>query len=159
MTVCVAVRVPGVGAVVGSDGRVTDGDQVVADDFVKVVRCGSATVACAGVPDVFEWLKGARNWNHAKRLITRRAQTDEWCSLGYDQSRERLMTSDNGSSLPVPDYYAIGSGSSPALGALAAMGPARTLAEAERRVRKALRIAAARSITCGGRLTVLTHAL
>lgn len=156
MTVCVAVRVPGVGAVVGADGRITDGDQIVADDFVKVVHCGTSTVAGCGVPDVLEWLKGGRNWAHATKLIKKRA-TNEWATVGYDRIRDRLMTADQCSSFPVPDYYAVGSGGGLALGALAAMGPAKTLVEAERRVRKALRIACARSTTCGGKLVVLTH--
>jgi ATP-dependent protease HslVU (ClpYQ) peptidase subunit len=156
MTVCVGIRVPGLGAVVGSDGRVSACDEVVADDFVKVARCGTATVAAAGVPDVLEWLKGARNWPHAVRLIKRRAQA-EWIAVGYCATRDRLMNADQTSSLPVPDFYAVGSGASVALGALAAMRVPKTLDEAERAVRKALRIASARVTSCGGKTTVRRH--
>jgi 20S proteasome alpha/beta subunit len=111
----------------------------------------------AGI-DVLRHLRRAQSWAQ----VTARARAaaldvGEWELLGYDSTREMLLTLDSSCEISVAHMYAIGSGAPFAFGALYVLGAPKTLEDAAKHCRKALCAATARSVHCGGKLRIVTY--
>jgi len=153
MTVGVAYRVPGLGAVLVSDGRITHSDEIVSDHARKFVVCGSTAAVLAGtVGALWRQLQEKPPRSFAALRAAVAADPDETDWLAYDRRSDRLWA---GEVRLVQPFAAIGSGASLALGALEALPLARSMPEAERHALTAVRAACRRNVTCGGKLRVL----
>jgi ATP-dependent protease HslVU (ClpYQ) peptidase subunit len=161
MTVGIVIRVPGHGAVIGSDSRVTSGHDKVTDDCVKHIICGSVVVTVAGQDGaLFELLRSAKTW----RSVMERGATyntlkpsQEWALLGYDRKTNRCLSFDSDlCQLDVGNLYAHGSGASYAMGAAAVCPRPRDLAAARRTVRRACAAAVRFNLGCGGKIRTVT---
>lgn len=157
MTIGLAYRVPGVGAVLACDGRIVDAETnaIISDNEKKYVICGSVTVLVAGN---FGKLWARIQTSPPKSYSTLRAAIDEnmeddteW--LMYSRTEDRLYLGD----LVIPRPIAgIGAGSPFGLGALEALPLAKTLDAAYKNVHAAMTIACRRNASCGGRVRILT---
>lgn len=150
MTVGVGYRVPGLGAVLCSDGRVTHDDLIVSDSTKKYIVCGSTVVLIAGtVGQVWRQLqeRPPRSFAAFREALAAHADEQDW--LAYDRRSDRLWSGELQLSAP---FGALGTGSSIALGALEALPLAKTLEAAERAALSAVRIACRRQASCGGRI-------
>ncbi len=156
---CVGVLVPGKGAVIGTDGRLSEGDRIITDSFSKVRRFGDAIVSFCGVP-ALDWAKGAKSWAGVV-LKARNHHADiglehgVWELFGYDEKTQRLLATDTLNEVDVGNRYATGSGGMFALGALEVLPVPESLDEAAKHVRAAIRVAIARSMSCGGQIRIL----
>ena len=154
MTVGVAYRVPGLGAVLVSDGRVTDQHcELVTDSARKFVLAGATACIVAGeIGPVWRQLqeRPPRSFRAFREALE--SSVDDTDYLAYDRRADRLWVGDVRLFQP---FAVIGSGATLALGALEAMPPAKTLVDAERNALSAVRVACRRNVTCGGRLRVL----
>lgn len=153
MTVGVAYRVPGKGAVLVSDGRVTHGTEIVSDHERKYVVCGATACLVAGdVGSVWRDLqeKGPRNFKAFRRALEQSDDETEW--LAYDRYSDRLWS---GHVRLVQPFATLGAGSSVALGALEALPVAKDMVAAEKAAVIAVRAACRWNVTCGGRVRVL----
>jgi len=163
MTVGIVYRVPGLGAVLGCDSRVTDEHgEIMTDSDEKWLVAGSAVACCAGALGglgVDLRATPPRNWPELRKALTMTDAVDrglDYEALVYDRRGDALFWSDHqGDALRRGLYATLGSGGATALGALDASAPPKTLEAAERLVRRALRITCKRHSACGGRLRVL----
>ena len=117
MTVILAVRLPGEGAVLASDGRVTQGTEIVTDVCEKLVICGSAILGASGQDGgLLPSLEQAKNWPDVIRVgyefIKAAPSTLSWNTVGYDRKADQLWYFDSdGAQIPVPGMFgAIGCG-------------------------------------------------
>jgi hypothetical protein len=97
---------------------------------------GTCVVAMAGI-DVLRHLRRAQSWAQ----VTARARAaaldvGEWELLGYDSTREMLLTLDSSCEISVAHMYAIGSGAPFAFGALYVLGAPKTLEDAAKHCRR-----------------------
>jgi len=157
VTVCLGYRIPGVGAVLACDGRITDGssNDILSDNEKKYAICGNMVVLVAGTfgklwnkiqtspPKSFTALRMAIN-DHM-------GDDSEW--LVYSKSEDRLYLGDMLVSRPIAG---IGCGSAFGLGALEALPLAKTLEAAQQAVSTAMAIACRRNASCGGRIRLIT---
>ena len=149
MTVGVAYRIPGVGAVMVSDGRVTHDGVICTDSARKYVQCGPVVVLLSGtVDDTWRQLqdKAPRTFSALRTIL---ADGDKFDWLAYDPRTDRLHA---GGVHVVSAFSAIGSGSSLAIGALEVLPVPKTLEEAEAIATRAVRAACRHHIECGGRI-------
>lgn len=163
MTVGLVVRVPGAGAVLACDSRITTSDgAIVTDTDTKWAALGPLTLCSAG------------NWGGAWLDLIARGPTtigalraamreaphldaDEYEALCYSRQDDSLWHLDqSGDATRLGGYAAIGCGGALALGALDATAAPRTLEAAERLARRAVGIACRRHSACGGRVRVVT---
>lgn len=153
MTVGVAYRVPGLGAVLISDGRVTHDSEIVTDSERKYVICGATACLVSGtVGQVWRQLQDRPPKSFAAFRAELAGSSDDTDWLAYDRRSDQLWSGD----VRLGHAFAtLGSGGSLALGALEALPVARTLEDAEKRASEAVRVACKRNVTCGGRLRVL----
>lgn len=155
MTVGVAYRVPGAGAVLVSDGRITDSasGELISDTARKFVVAGAAFCIVAGdVGPVWRQLqeRPPRTFKAFRSAVETAEEPPDY--LAYDRVADRLW--DGPLRLSAP-FFAIGTGGTFALGALEALPPARTLGEARKNALIAVRAAIRRNVLCGGRVRVL----
>lgn len=160
MTVGVAYRVPGLGAVVGCDSRTLVGDdEILTDQDEKWLIAGSAVACCAGeLGGLWFDLRAAppRNWPELRRACITFGGTRHADVLVYDRRTDAIWhTDDSGEAVRRGHYAAIGAGGLTALGALDASPAPKTLEAAERLVRRAIKIAYRRHSSCGGRVRIL----
>lgn len=153
MTVGVGYRVPGLGAVLVSDGRITHDGEITTDTARKHVICGATPVLLAG--DVGpSWsvlqTKPPRTFAALRKAIETAEDDTDW--LAYDRGSDRLWL---GHLRLGARFAALGCGASLALGALEALTLARTLEDAAARAEAAVRVAVRRHAHCGGRVRVL----
>ena len=154
MTVGVAYRVPGQGAVLVSDGRVTQDGHINTDSARKYVKCGSTVVLVAGeIGPVWRRLqeKPPRNMKAFLAMVDEAPDTCDW--VAYDRRSDRLWL---GGLRLSQAYVTLGSGDALALGALDAIPPARTLIAAEQAALRAVQITCRRRGDCGGRIRIVT---
>jgi ATP-dependent protease HslVU (ClpYQ) peptidase subunit len=157
LTVCLGYRIPGEGAILACDGRVTDSGSfaILSDAEKKYALCGSVTVLMAGTMGKM-WMQLQTNppksYKALRAAIDSHGDADtEW--LAYDKRADRLFVGDVMSSRNIAG---IGAGSSFGLGALEALPLAKTLTEAHKAVSTAIAIACRRNASCGGRIRILT---
>lgn len=165
MTIGVVYRVPGLGAVVGCDGRVTTDDGAILSD------CDDKLLAHGSLVSIFAGTYGGllvdlrvsppRSWAELRKatidIDAELSHARSYELLAYDRRTDALWYTDHqGDASRRGLYAAIGCGGAVALGALDALPQARSLELAERAVRRALKIACWRQSACGGRLRVLT---
>ena len=154
MTVGIAYRVPELGAVLVSDGRISrDGCGALTNDARKFAVCGPIGVLVAGEIGAF-WRQlqesPPRSFAGFRKAVDATKEDTEW--LAYDRSSGRLWLGD----VRVAGLFtAIGSGDTLALGALEALPLARTLEDAERAGRRAVQIACKYCFECGGKVRAL----
>jgi 20S proteasome alpha/beta subunit len=153
VTVGVAYRVPGLGAVLVSDGRVTHDQEIVSDVERKFVVCGATAVLVSGtVGQVWRQLqeRPPRSFAAFRERLAESDDETDW--LAYDRRSDRLWAGDVRLG---HTFAALGSGGSLALGALEVSPTPRTLEAAEKVAIAAARVACRRNVTCGGRIRVL----
>lgn len=150
MTVGIAYRVPGVGAVLVSDGRITHDGHIVSDTERKYVLCGSTVVLVSGdIGQLWRELQQKPPRSFSAFLAAAAASEDDTDWLAYDRRSDRLWLGDVRLSQA---FATLGTGDSVALGALDAMPVARSLAVAEQAATRAVRITCRRRADCGGRI-------
>lgn len=150
MTVGVAYRVPGVGAVLVSDGRITHDGELVSDNARKYVLCGATAVIVSGeIGQAWRRLqeKPPRSFAALRTAIVESKEDNDW--LAYNRSNDQLWLGEVRISGP---FATLGSGASLALGALEVLPLARTLVDAEQVAQRAVRAACARHVECGGKI-------
>lgn len=156
ITICLAYRLPGEGAVLASDGRVIDGDTntIISDGDKKFVICGSTVVMVAGnFGKLFHKIVASppKSFAALRTAIDDNMSDDaEW--LAYDRRADRLYINDVVMGRPIAG---IGSGSPFGLGALEALPLAKTIDAAHKSISTAMAIACRRNASCGGRIRIL----
>ena len=156
MTVAVAIRVPGVGCVIGSDGRITEDCAILADSFVKWSDWGGLVSCWAGDLAKKTDLDRAPPADLDALRAKLRTGGGETSVLVYDRAADRLThTGSDAWLIPVASHWAIGSGGNVALGFLDGQRPAADLKSAAGLALRALRAAVRRRSSCGGRLRVV----
>lgn len=164
MTVGVAIRVPGQGAVLACDSRVVDSDsgEIYTDADHKWGLFGTTAAVCSGALGGL-WLdlreKPPRNLAELRERTTDLDAKDhdrEYEILVYDRRKDRLVICDHqGDMTHVGGMGAVGSGGAIALGVLDAAKPPTTLEAAATLAQRACRIATRRNAFCGGRIRLV----
>lgn len=164
MTIGIAYRVPGVGAVLAADGRVTTNDGTITSDHDdKTLLSGQVAAVFAGTYGglVFD-LRATppRNWLELRKAVfdidAELSHAREYEVLAYDKRADALWYTDHGGdSTRYGLYGAVGCGAPIALGVLDASAQPKTLEAAARLVRRAVKITCRRQSACGGRILVL----
>lgn len=155
MTVCVALRLPGVGCAMAADSRIIDAHTmaIMSDSQVKFVVYPQGCVMIAGI------ITGAWTRFQAQPPKTHKAFLealpelgDECETLSYHRTSDKLWydTQTLGRT-----YAGIGAGSPIALGVLASAGIPKTLEEAGCLVQRSVEIAMKLNASCGGRVRVV----
>lgn len=161
MTVLAAVRVPGRGAVLVADSRVTGGTDIITDTCQKIVRCGSAGLAISGCDgNLLGAVANTRTWAELVQAAFKYASehtTLDWSGIGYDAVSDRLWFIDSDEHLIDAGTTAVGgSGGRVARGWLDAYeSEPKTLEGAKAWVVGACRAAIRRDSACGGRVRSL----
>jgi hypothetical protein len=161
VTVGIVVKVPGYGAVLGCDSRVTaDGGAIMTDEDEKWLTAGTTVSCCAGqLAGVWDALRESPpdDFDELRHAFTEAPSAANFETLTYDRVRDKIWwCSNNGEAIDRGAYATIGSGGDVALGVLDALPAPKTLAQAEKLVRRALEAACKRNCACGGRLRILT---
>lgn len=161
MTVIVAVRLPGEGAVLAADGRVTQGTEIITDVCEKLSVCGSAILGASGQDGcLLPVLEQAKNWQDVVRAgvdFASKWTSLNWNVVGYDRKADQLWYFDwDGSQIPVPGMFAaIGCGGTYALGYMDARPKPRSLEDAAVLARAAVKATCKRDALCGGRVRLI----
>lgn len=152
MTAIVGVWVRGKGAVIASDGRLSDTEGTIhSDREIKVVRCSWGLLAVSGDIQALPSLARARTMQDAYELPVPGL---EYNAIAYDGSG--LYSWDHTRSvIRVREHCAEGCGGSIALGALEVGDKVRSLASAAVKARLAVKAAIRRNVGCGGKVRVL----
>lgn len=153
MTVGVAYRVPGLGAVLVSDGRVTESGALVSDSERKYIVCGATAVLVAGVVgQVWRQLqeKPPRNFGAFRETVSGLEDETDW--IAYDRRSDQLWLGD---ARLHRLFGTLGTGAGIALGALDVLPAPKTLEDAERAAIRAVAAAVRHNVLCGGRVRVL----
>lgn len=159
MTVLAVYRIPGEGAVLACDSRVTSSSGIVTDYCEKWLVCGSVMLAVYGTDGGLpQALEGAKNWAEVMKRgceFTQGKQLD-WGILAYDRKSDRVMLGDFlGGEYQVSNVHAVGAGGDYAQGWLDGQRKAKNLNEATKLCRAALKATFRRDVTCGGRIRTL----
>lgn len=163
MTVGIAYRVPGQGAVLLCDSRVSgdDGHIFTDSDEKWIVGPGYAAI-CAGSLGGLWFdirLSPPKNSAEFRWALTAEnpAQTPPYEVLMYDWRQDTLWHLDHsGDATNTGSYSTIGCGGALALGALDTLNPVRSLAATDRTLRKVAQSVYRRNSFCGGRTRTLT---
>lgn len=156
MTVGLAVRIPGQGAVLACDGRITDDStgHVLSDAERKFIVVGNTVVLVAGNLGpkwTFLQAEPPKTYAALREAIAEGDSDVEW--LTYDRRADRLLYTNNVTNRLVAG---IGGGSPFGIGALEAGSQPKTLAEAQTRIERAVGIAIRWNSSCGGRVRIIT---
>jgi len=164
MTVGVGLVVPGVGAVLACDGRITGGSgQILADDDEKWLIGPGYSATCAGsLGGLWYDLRKTppKGWTKLRRKLT-----DVEAPLVHDRDYEilcfdgaRLWHMDHqGEAIPHERVLTIGCGGAYARGVIDAHKPPATLAAAEKLARAACASACRHHSSCGGHIRVIVQ--
>ncbi len=159
MTVCVALKVPGVGAVLACDSRVLCGHGILTDACDKWIIAGSAICLVSGHDGaLMDVLSEARSLQevHTAALEYTDGKALNWDLLIFDRKSDCLVFLDNhGSTLRLGLSATSGSGGDIAQGVIDTLPKPTTLAQASRIADRAIRTAIRRNAACGGRVRVL----
>lgn len=162
VTCIVACRVPGKGAVIACESRVTAGTEIITDACDKWMVCGTVVLAIAGHDGgLVQALTGSKNLPGVLKAAAEYSSAHNglnWQIIGYDMPRDQLLQLDSDGALIVVErkVTAGGSGGSYALGWLEAQRAPKTLGAAARSTTLAVRAAIKRDCACGGRVRVLS---
>ena len=157
MTVGLGYRIPGVGAVLACDSRVTDSssNDILSDTEKKYAICGSMVVLVSGtLGKLWNQVQTSppKSFNAFRSLLNEHMSDDtEW--LVYSKSDDRLYLGDMLVTRPIAG---IGCGSSFGLGALEALPLAKSLETAQKAISTAMMIACRRNASCGGKIRIIT---
>ena len=157
MTCIVAVRVPGVGCVLGCDSRVTVGTEILTDLCDKYFVAGPCAGAIAGYDggllQALVAAKGVDAVRAAALKYTEDREKLDWSALLYDQRADKLGYLDSsGAWLPLGSTAAQGCGAAYALGYLSGQPTPRTLDQAHALAEAAVKVAIRHDSACGGRV-------
>lgn len=134
MTSIVGVRVRGVGAVIASDGQVSNqGHTILKTDYVKIRCFDTFTVGVAGDASMLNWVRqfSGSTFREFRTSLEGSGLNSDFELLVYDALKDRLMTVyHQGATLKQKWFAAIGSGSPYMLGALEMVQSPKTLEEA-----------------------------
>jgi len=163
MTVGIAIRVPGAGAVLACDSRISgDGGHIFTDLEEKWLVAGTATAVYAGcVGGMWHKLRDAppRNWTDLRAAIEcpdAASRGLDYELLVYDRTQDRILwTGQHGEATVVRTHAACGAGGAYAYGVLDAAKPPTTLDAAVALARRTIKIVCRRNMTCGGRIRIL----
>lgn len=156
MTICLAYRIPGEGAILACEGRIVDPDTntIISDADKKYLECGSVVAMIAGnFGKAFHKIasSGPKSFSSLRAAIDENMDDDtEW--LAYDKRTDRLYFNDIVLGRPIAG---IGAGAPIGLGALEALPLAKTMDAAYKAVSIAMTIACRRNASCGGRIRIL----
>lgn len=161
MTVAVAIRVPGKGAVLAADSRAIGHDgHIWSDDLRKIVRFPGVTVAVAGDLSVLTLLKrhDIQTCGDVRAFIEEVHNGDlDFTLLCYDRVRDRLwVMEDTGGELEFSRHAVVGSGRPFAAGALQGYPSPKNLPDAVKIAKKAAAAACALHVECGGKIRSVT---
>lgn len=164
MTVGVALVVPGKGAVIACDGRVSGESGNILNDLDEkwLIGQGSYVATCAGMIGGL-WFDLRKRPPKTVAQLRRKTMDLEAIDhdrnyelLVYDMRSQTVLHSDHqGDTQPHSGSLAIGCGAPYALGLIDAAPAPRTLAAAERTARAAVASACKRHSACGGRVRVI----
>lgn len=159
---CIAVyRIPGEGAALACDSRLTGGeDEVITDNCKKWLVCGPVLVGFSGRDGgLIQALEPARSWADVVKLAdeyTKGRESLDWDILAYDRRSDRVLKLDSdGCQVSLANVAATGSGGVYALGYIDASQRPATLDEAAKLLARAVRAAGNRHTACGGKAHVL----
>ena len=164
MTVGILYKVSGLGAVLGCDSRVTGGTgQILSDQDEKWLVGGNIVSCCAGsLGGLWHDLRAQPPKTFAEfRLKTTdidavSAHDRDYELLVYDRKHDVIWHTDHsGEALKRGVFAAIGCGNAYAIGALSTSEQPKTLEQAEKLVRRALKVACSHHSACGGRLRTI----
>jgi 20S proteasome alpha/beta subunit len=160
VTVIVGYTVPGEGAVLACDSRVTAGYGILSDSCDKFVVAGSAVCLVSGHDgSLIDHICHARNIEGVRMIAAEfmEGKNLSWDLLCYDRRSEQLvMVDSHGSSILVGPYHASGCGGDYAMGVFSSSPTPRTLERAQKLVKKACAVAIKHSAACGGKIRILT---
>lgn len=162
MTCIVACRVPGKGAVIACDSRVTAGTEIVTDACDKWMVCGTVALAIAGRDGgLVQALTPARSLAEVLKASSTYAKDHHELNfqiVAYERTRDHLWQLDSdGALLQVERRFTSGgSGGNYALGWLEACAAPKTLGQARKVLANAVRASMKRDCACGGPVRVLT---
>ena len=154
MTVLVAVRVPGKGAVImadsqgtAPDGRLYEVDKIVKGKYVVAAACGAlATVSALRH-------SGIKAWNDIRQFALDHGENHDFKLVCYDRQCDQLWTIDNNGAETTHSHWAAeGSGSAFAAGLLEDASPSKSLKEAMSLARRATTVACRLHVECGGEI-------
>lgn len=159
VTVIAVYRIPGEGAVLCADGRVTSGSSIITDTCDKWQVCGSVVLgiygADGGLPQALE---PAKNWAEVMKRATEytTGKPLDWGLLAYDRRADRVVLGDSaGGEYSTLNIFAVGAGGDYAQGWLDGQKKAKSLNEAARLCKQALKAVFRRDASCGGRIKTL----
>lgn len=160
MTVGLVIRVPGHGAVLACDSRLSDdgAGTIYSDTERKWGQFGQVIACYAGSPGGL-WLElladPPKRWAEFHKRTT--VAGGDFEILAYDRARDRLVhTDEKGWAVPVHGLHAaIGCGGPIALGVLDAAKTPSSLEAAAQLAGRAIKIACRRNVFCGGRVRVV----
>lgn len=155
MTAIVGVHVPGYGAVLASDGRLSDDDGLIhSDRAIKLARAKWGILAMAGHIQALPVLARRTSMQLAYQTPVPELEYDV---IAYDGSG--LYCWDHTRSVVhVHSHTSAGCGGHIALGVLEASDHVKTLDEAVQKAKAAVRAAIRRNTGCGGKVRVLKFA-
>lgn len=168
MTAICGWRVPGKGAVISVDTRITSGTEKTTDKAKKWIRhrdfigayCGSISVGQAFIRRV----RGTRieSWDSLAEVALHKgdpSKDPEVTFMAYMPSRDELALVDSDGAVFVQDRWAVcGSGAHYMMGFLASYESYPTsLAKATEMSRKACHVASMFELSCGARLRTLVY--
>jgi hypothetical protein len=154
MTVLVAVRVPGKGAVIMSDsqGTAPDGRLYEVDKVVKFP--GVVIAACGGLSTISALRRGKiKVYGDILPFVIEHGENHDFKLVCYDRVKDKLWTIDNNGAETTHSHWAAeGSGSAFSAGLLDDAPVAKTLKEAMSLARRAAAVACRLHVECGGPL-------
>lgn len=167
MTVGIAIRVPGQGAVLACDSRIIELESlnIYTDSEQKFGVFGSCVALYAGsLGGLWVDLREdpPRNWSELRKKITDLEAADHDRSydvLVYDRTKDRLLCSSHqGDGFQIGLYSGIGCGAAVALGVLDATRALGSLEAAAKAAHRAVKAACKRNAACGGKIrTLIVH--
>jgi ATP-dependent protease HslVU (ClpYQ) peptidase subunit len=161
MTIGAVVKVPGEGAVLVADGRVTDGAlRILTDSCDKTAVLGSCIALVAGcdgraLQDLRE--AGVKSYAGVVEYCRQRQEEEPtWQLIVWDRPTQRIIRIDSSlSEIETGTSAFIGSGGDTAQGALAGWPRPKSLDEAAKQTKRAAKLACTHNAACGGRIRVI----
>lgn len=161
MTVILAIRLPGEGAILAGDGRVTVGSEILTDSCEKLAVFGSIALGVSGHDGgLLQALEPAKNLAEVMKLANdyTRGSSLAWDAVAYDRKQDQLLYLDyHGAVITAPGIFATtGSGGTYAMGFVEARPRPKTFEEATELAKQTLRTTFKKNSECGGRIRLLT---
>lgn len=158
MTCVVGIHVPGQGAVVACDSRITDPNtwEITSDDDVKALSCAILVGTAGHLGKTWTDFQLAPPRDLADFRARAIAGTEDCDYVLYCPNLDKLCVADSHGYMGPSRLCGVGAGSMLALGYLSAFPPSSSLVQAAKRARKAVEVAISRNASCGGQVRVFT---